>query len=280
MQDLVADRIRTHRGELTATERRVAEVMLEAPQTVAFGTVADVAAAAGAGAATVVRFAGKLGFDGFSDLQVAVRRELVNQLRPAAERIRTAVGTGSADRHAAIESSNVTTTLDAVDDAALADAVARLADRDHAVVVLSGDASMGVASQFVNDLGLLRANVSLLEGNEVAVRRQLATAGPSPTVVAVDLRRYDRWVLDTLATVRAADACVIALTDSVLAPLAAAADTAFVVAAGSIGPVDSHVGTMALLNLLLNETAAQLRETATARIDAIEAAWRDALTDD
>ncbi len=86
----VAERIRERGAELTAAERRIAEVVLEAPQSIGFGTVADLAKAAQVGAASVVRLATKLGFDGYSELQQAVQAELMQQLRPAVERIQVA----------------------------------------------------------------------------------------------------------------------------------------------------------------------------------------------
>jgi DNA-binding MurR/RpiR family transcriptional regulator len=276
----VTQRIEAQREELTVTERRIAEVVLTAPQTVAFGTVAEVAAAAEAGAATVVRLAAKLGYDGFTELQAAVQRDVIRRLRPAAERIREQAGGDAAARHRAVELDNVRGTLDAVDESALAALVARLAEVDHPVLVLSGDASRGVAWQFVHDLGLLRPGVGMLEGNEVAVRRLLATApADRATVVTLDLRRYDRWVVETLERARAGGAWVAALTDGVLSPLAASADVTFVLEAGAIGPVDSHVGTMALLNRIVQETASALRAVAVERLDAIEAAWQSSLSD-
>ena len=60
----VAERIRASGADLTTAERRVAEVIVESPQSVAFGTVADLARRADVGAASVVRLANKLGFDG------------------------------------------------------------------------------------------------------------------------------------------------------------------------------------------------------------------------
>ncbi len=47
----------------------------------------------------------------------------------------------------------------------------------------------------------------------------------------------------------------------------------FVVSADSIGPFDSHVGTLALLNLIAAEVAATLRSTARDRLAAVETAW-------
>ena len=51
-----AERIGRLGASLTKAERRVAEVVLERPQLVAFGTVAELAAAADAGAVFVQHF--------------------------------------------------------------------------------------------------------------------------------------------------------------------------------------------------------------------------------
>jgi len=277
----VADQIRDRSDELTTAERRVAEVVVSAPQTVGFGTVADLAAAAGAGAATVVRLATKLGFDGFTGLQSAVQNELMNQLRPAAERIREAAGEGIIARHGATEVANVRATLDGVDDATFSAVIARLADLKQAVHVVSGDASAGIAAHFVAQLELLRPGVELVGGNDVAVRRQVALATRGSTLVVIDLRRYDRWVLDALALAHERGLWVVALTDSILAPLASGAEATLVLSADAVGPFDSHVGTLALLELIVAEVAARLRTSATGRLDAVERAWQDgtSLTD-
>ncbi|MFM7045227.1 MAG: MurR/RpiR family transcriptional regulator [Ilumatobacteraceae bacterium] len=277
---LVAERIAGAGETLTPAERRVAEVVLEAAQLVAFGTVADLAAAATAGAATVVRLAAKLGFDGFTGLQRAVQLELAGQLRPAAERIREPVGDDLVGRHAHVEAANVAATLGAVTAETLDEAVERLAAAG-AVAVLTGDASTGVAQQIAADLGALRPAVELLSGNEVAVQRAVALLGPHDAVLAIDLRRYDRWVVDAARRLRDRGAWMLAITDSGLSPLAGAAQRSITVSAAGAGPFDSHVGTLALGNLLVAGVAERLRGSAVERIDRVEAAWREAgaLTD-
>ena len=277
-------RLRDRSDELTPSERRIGETILDRPDLVAFGTVADVAEAARVGTATVVRFAVKVGFDGYSSLQGSVQGEMSGRLRPAVERIRDQPSRDDtlAARHADVEVSNVRSTLSAVRVGEGRTVVERLADESKPVLVLSGVASRGVAVQFVGDLGQLRPGVGLLDGNEVDLVQTLALTGPDATLVVLDLRRYERWLLDALSMAADAGAWVAALTDSVLSPLAAAADHAFVVAADSTGPFDSHVGTLALLNLFVVEVAAARRPEAAERLDAIESAWSDAgaLTDD
>jgi DNA-binding MurR/RpiR family transcriptional regulator len=270
----VADRIGRTSTSLTNAERRVAEVVLANPQLVAFGTVADLAEGAGSGAATVVRLATKLGFEGFSALQASVQQDLAHQLRPAAERIRDPAVLDSLNTHLQLELGNVQTTLGAIDQVALADVVDHLADPARRVYVLSGDASKGVAAQFVGDLSALRANVMMVDGNDVAVRRIVALMEESDVLVTVDLRRYDRWLVDAARTAAKAGVWTVSIADSVLSPVAACAQRTLVVGAAGAGPFDSHVGTLALMNVLVAGAAIGLRGVAAERLDRAEAAWR------
>ena len=270
----VAERIRRHGGSLTAAERRVAEAVLAAPQAVGFGTVADLARAADVGAASVVRLAAKLGFSGYTDLQQCIQRDLTRQLRPAAERIRES-GADLQDGHVDQELVNVRATIEAADGAGRAETVRRLSLVDRPVVIVSGEASVGVAQQFANQLYQLRGGVSVLSGSDVVVRRELAVLPVEATAIVIDLRRYERWVLDAHRTLDARGIWSAGLTDSMLSPIAVLADVTFVVSAGSPGPFDSHVGTLALLNLLAADAAVALRSTAADRLAAVEAAWRE-----
>ena len=269
----VENRITESGPQLTTAERRVAEVVLSNPELVAFGTVAELAQAAQSGAATVVRLAAKIGYDGFTALQAAVQHELSNQLRPAAVRIREARGGVTVRKHLQREIDNVQKTLLAIDEHSVTQASEHLADLSRAVLVLSGDASTGVSRQFVGDLSALRPNVELLEGNEVAISRRLSQVRKGDMVIAIDLRRYDRWVVDAATEAKRKHAWLLALTDSALSPLAGLANASMVLSAGGVGPFDSHVGTLALLNVLVAAAAEQLRDTATARLDKAEAAW-------
>lgn len=272
----VAQRLQASGTALTKTERRIADVLLTSPEVVAFGTVVEVAAAAEAGTATVVRLATKLGYDGFVGLQSDVQTELSTQLRPAAERIR---GLGATEdlvgRHTVAEEHNVAGTLGGLDSDDLSAVVRLLADERRAVRMLSGSASRGVAMQFVHDLLHLRPDVELVRGNQVDVLAALALAPVHTTVLAVDLRRYDRWLLEALAAARGHGCVTVAVSDSVISPLAADATHCFVVEAASAGPFDSHVGTLALFNLLVAEVAVSRRSKATERLDRLERTWSD-----
>lgn len=275
------ERIEAHAATLPRAERRVAEVVLSDPQVPAFATVAELGARAGTSGATVVRLAERLGYDGWVGLQADARAALGQQLRPATQRIRESARGDVLEQTAAREAENVHATLGAVDRTAFSSAVALMADPKRAVHVLAGDAEVGIGALLTAALDLLRPGVQALTGSPPAVARALAHARAGDVLVAIDLRRYERWVLETATSAADRGIEVIAVTDSLLSPLASISSATFVVTAEGAGPFDSHVGTLALANALATGVARRIRRPAAARLDRVEQAWLDAaaLTD-
>jgi DNA-binding MurR/RpiR family transcriptional regulator len=263
--------------DLSPAERHVAEAIVDDTERVAFGTVADLARRSGTSGPTVVRVARKLGFDGYRALQAAARADLTATLAPAAERIRNTAGRHDdpLSRTREVEVGNVTATLAAADVRAFTTAVRLLADPKRRVLVIAGDAERGIATSAADHLGQLREGVEVLAGTPPRVTARVALANPADVVLAVDVRRYDTWVLDAVAALRGTGCPVVAVTDGPLSPLATDAAAWFAVTAAGAGPFDSHVGTLALLHALLAGVADRLRGTATDRLDRIEAAWSD-----
>jgi DNA-binding MurR/RpiR family transcriptional regulator len=272
----VAERIGRHRDELSPAERQVAEVVLRDPQGVAFGTVAQLAERAETSGASVVRLATRLGYRGFSELQGAVQAAIGQQLGPAVERIRAERGSDVLSRTLRAELGNVQRTLEGADPEAFAAAVSLLADERRPVRVLAGDAEAGIGAMCASLLSMLRDDVAQVGGSDAAVVRQLGPLADGSVVVAIDLRRYERWVVEHARRAAGGGARVVALTDSVLSPLAALATVSLTVAAEGAGPFDSHVGTLALVNALATGVAGRLRHTATRRLERLEALWHDA----
>ncbi len=258
---------------LTGTERKIAEVLAGEPQTVAFGTVAQVAKRAGTSGPSVVRLAVKLGYDGFVGLQADVQSELARQLGPARERIRQRPPSDLLARVQAAEQDNVLRTLHGISAQALESSVSRLADRRHQVWILAGEMTSPVAVVLANQLGQLREGVALLVGSEVTLGRSLAGLEPGDVLVAIDIRRYERSVMAAARWAAERGVCILAITDSPLSPLVAGASETFFIAAQGVGPFDSMTGGVALANVLVAGVAARLRQSAPARLDAIEAAW-------
>ena len=125
-------------SELTPTERRIAQEVLDEPTLLAFGTVSDLASRVGTSRPSIVRFANKLGFDGYTQLQRHVRSDLSHRLARPSERIRRSDGRAPPAR-AAIDSA-IASVFEAIEGdrlAILADPIAKAKN----VWVLSGETS-------------------------------------------------------------------------------------------------------------------------------------------
>jgi len=268
----VTHRIMVHADQLTTAERKIAEVLAGEPQTIAFGTVAQVARRAGTSGPSVVRLAVKLGYQGFVELQADVQSELADQLGPARERIRQRPRTDVVDRALAAEADNVIRTLRSIASETFERVVSKLADDRRAVWVLPGEVTFSAGVTLAAQLAQLRPGVTLLTGSEMAVSRQLAGLVEGDTLVAMDIRRYERSLVALLGWARTQGAATVAITDSPLSPMIAGTSDHFLVTARGVGPFDSMTGILALVNTLAAGVAARLQHSAITRLDAVEAA--------
>ena len=257
-------------SELTPTERRIAEAVIAEPTLLAFGTVSDLAGRVGTSRPSIVRFATKLGFDGYTQLQQHVRGNLSRRLSSPGDRIR------SDDDQAVPVSVAIEDAIATVFDALEGDRLAQLAApvaRARNVWILSGEHSQAGARALHFGLTMVRPRVHALE--EQSFRTYLADARPGDTAVVIDFIRYQRQI--TAATKMLADAgvTVLAITDSPLSPLVELADTWCKIKVPAVGPFDSSIPVVALCELLVAEVTRELRDDATDRIDKIESLWEE-----
>jgi DNA-binding MurR/RpiR family transcriptional regulator len=269
----VSDRLAAASPSISPAERKVAEVVDADRELVAFGTVAEIAERAGASGASVVRLADRLGYAGFRGLQDAVRTELSGRLRPATEKIRRPAPGDLLGTVGAAAEASVRDTFASLRRADVERAVALLSQRRRRVLVLAGDAGAGVGRQAVTHLSMLRDGVEDLAGSAIAVGRVLSRAAEGDVLLCIDLPRHDRWVLDAVTEAVTRGVLVVAVTDSPLSPLASSAEVTFAVASHDVGPFDSYVAALAVVEVLVAGVAQRVRGVAADHLDSLEALW-------
>ncbi|RZV42215.1 MAG: MurR/RpiR family transcriptional regulator [Acidimicrobiia bacterium] len=252
---------------LTPAERRIAEAVLAEPTLLAFGTVSDLAGRVGTSRPSVVRFATKLGFDGYTQLQDHVRSGLSQQLSRPSDRIRLDEATLPAQ--SALEDA-LASVFEAAEDgrlAALAKPIATAAN----VWVISGETSRAGAHALHSGLTMVRPGVHLIEDHSMG--QDLAHAARGDVAVVFDFLRYRRRAVR--ATRRLADlgVNVVAITDGPLSPLAALTEHWCELRVPAIGPFDSSVPAVAMAELLVAQVADRLHDEATERLDHTEDLW-------
>ncbi len=257
-------------GTLTPTERRIAEAVLAEPTLLAFGTVSDLADHVGTSRPSIVRFATKLGFEGYTELQQHVRSDLSHQLSRPSERIRRDDEKTVPARVAVNDA--IASVFDALEGDRLAELVKPLV-RAEQVWILSGETSQAGAHALQSGLSMVRTGVRSLEEHSYAT--ELSDAGPGDAAVVFDFHRYRRQVSVATRALSDAGVTIVAITDSPLSPLVELADTWCQIEVPPIGPFDSSVPVVLVCELLVARIAKDLQQNATNRIDRIEALWED-----
>ncbi len=265
----IEDLIATVNDRLTPTERRIAEAVTEDPSLLAFSTVSGLAARVGASAPTVVRFANKLGFEGFRELQHQVRGGLSRRLARPGQRIRLPQGSLAPVRRA-IEGT-VREAFEAFDEQRLAALAAPIATASS-VWILSGETSRAGAHALRSGLSMVRPYVSLVE--EHSAGRDLSCAGPGDAAVVFDFERYRRHVVTATQALAELGVTIVAITDGPLSPLASLTPMWCGLNVPAVGPFDSSVPAVIAAELLVAHVARELGDEARERIDQLEAMWQ------
>jgi DNA-binding MurR/RpiR family transcriptional regulator len=141
------------------------------------------------------------------------------------------------------------------------------------VTCLTRSRCFTAAELLVSHLDMLRPGVGMLEGNDQRVGRTLADLSRRDTVIVIDFRRYDRWVLAASQQISRSGGFLVSCVDSPLSQLAELADLVFTVSAAGAGPFDSYVACLALVNALVEGVARRLTPAAATRLERIEANW-------
>jgi DNA-binding MurR/RpiR family transcriptional regulator len=264
----LTDLVATTGADLTPTDRRIAEAVLAEPTLLAFGTVSELADRVGTSRPSVVRFAHKLGFQGYTQLQSQMRTEVSRRLVRPSERIRGDLKTDTSARRA------INNALDLVFDVVQGQNLTRLVQpivEANQVWVLSGETSRAGAIAFYSGLSMVRPNVHLLDDRSIG--NELSNAGPGDTAVVFDFYRYRRLVVNTTRLLAQSGVRVVAITDGPLSPLVELTDCWCEISVPAIGPFDSSVPVVAISELLVSKIARELKDKATRRIDRIESLW-------
>jgi DNA-binding MurR/RpiR family transcriptional regulator len=275
----LAELIAAASDDLTPSERRLAAIITDDPTAVAFATVADIARRVDISGPTVVRFATKLGFDGYSALQSHARQSLAAQLRRPTDRLRQGTvspGGASSDtwddsRAAAIGS--VEAVFRSVTSDQITSLATPIATSPGRVWIVSSDTASPAAHVLDNELSLLRPGVHHLTGSGAALTADLIDSAAGDIVIAIDTPRYEHRIVDTVRWLADLGAVVVAITDGPLSPLASLADTWCQVDVHAVGPFDSALPTLTVVELVVAEVARQLRGAATGRLDRAETLW-------
>ncbi len=270
----VGEVVRQRLDSLSPAERRLARALLASYPIAGLESVARFAERAGVSPPTVTRFITKLGFRGYPEFQESLRHEVQARLSSPLARYRDEPQRAGTDSilGGALEVSahNLQATLGLLSHRDVNEAVTALADVRRRVMVLGGRVSATLARYLAGQLHLLRPGIGLVDSDRSAPAQQLIDMRKTDVLVVFDYRRYQPDTIES-ARVAASRGCnVVLFTDQWLSPASAFARQVLVTSVETVGPFDSLVGAMAVVEAVVAEVLRRLGPRAEARMQNLE----------
>jgi DNA-binding MurR/RpiR family transcriptional regulator len=239
---------------LSKAERRVGRALLADYPSAGLASAARLAERAEVSPPTVLRFAQSLGYEGFTDLQVALRAELSARSSGPIGRLPDAPAAGGILerllQQARAQNDCAAETLAQLPASALEAAVTLLADTRRAVYLHGGRFSHLLAIHLAAHLEQLRPGIRVLDdpsGRDLGVMLEMSR---TDVVVLFDYHRYQRSAAELASWVHRAGATVLLITDDLACPVAPDAEVVLA-ASSTVGTTYQSMAAGFLLTELL-----------------------------
>ena len=257
--DIVKE-LRRQYDRLTQSQRRIAEYIIEHSQEVAFSTVDQMAERVDVNPSTIVRFAYRLGLNGFTDLQELMQELVRGQLSRIGDPVSESEAAGhlegtSFGASLSHDWQNLHHTIAGLDDATFDHAINALA-RARRVYVVPESSSFSVAHYFARVLDRLRSNISLVASNDAFALPPLIEVKDEDCLLAFTFPPYAKATYQVAMWAKENKAKVIAVTNSPISAVGQIGDIVLLADSTGIGAQNSLVAPMAVANALLNGVAA------------------------
>jgi DNA-binding MurR/RpiR family transcriptional regulator len=253
---------------LPRQQKAVATYLEQHRASVPVDRAGDIAARSGVQASTVVRFAQRLGFSGYTELQALFRREYTQRTTPLQnypQRIRTLIAskqrvlTSETVAQAFVAGSLSGLTELARDlDAPGFEAAVALLEKAQNIYVVGVRRAFPVAAYIAYALQHTNKRVHLVDGIGGMYREQMRAIGRDDVVVAISFTPYGKETQYCTRVAAQHKAKALVITDSRMSPLARHAHALVVVKEGSAFAFRSLTSTFCLCQALFVALAYRL----------------------
>ena len=261
--------------ELTHSERQVASILLTDYPVAGMQSITSLASIANVSTPTVVRLAKKLGFDGFSKMQEALREEVAAQIKKPVSKHDSWI-TESSNKHISHQfadavAANLRHTLDRLDQTAF-DAVAEiLSDTSRRIFLVGGRITRSNADYFFNHLQIIRPKVTLLSESSNVWPQYILDMDENSVLVIFDIRRYEKDLQKLANLVNDRGCTIVLFTDQWGSPIGKHAEYCFKSLVEVPSSLDSTMAITFIVEALLAQIQNESWDSSRDRIEKLEA---------
>lgn len=262
---------------LSKGQKLIAEYILKNYDKAAFMTAAKLGVSVGVSESTVVRFANELGFSGYPKLQKALQELIKNKLTTVQrlELRNDYFSDGDALKGVLkADMENIRATLEKINENVFEDVVKSIFEAKRIYII--GLRSSTALSEFLGFyLNIILQNVKVVSYGISDVFEQMISVSEGDLVIGIGFPRYAAKTIDALAFSQDRGAKVVALTDSLLSPLATKADYTLIAQSNMASFVDSLVAPLSVINALIIAVGMREKENISNVFAGLEEIWQN-----
>lgn len=260
---------------LSKGQKLIAEFILKSYDKAAFMTAAKLGESVGVSESTVVRFAIEIGFEGYPELQKALH-ELVRVRLTAVQRLEMTNSLVSSENALKgvlkADMENIRATLEKINETTFEAFVDSLFEaRNIYIVGLRSSNALAEFAAFYLDL--LLENVKSLNPGVSDIFEQMLKINEKDLIIGIGFPRYSNKTIQALDFAKERGATILAITDSLLSPLAGRADISLIAQSNMASFVDSLVAPLSVINALIISVGMRRKEHVGEIFSTLEAIW-------
>lgn len=262
---------------LSKGQKLIAEYILKHYDKAAFMTAAKLGISVGVSESTVVRFANELGFSGYPKLQKSLQELIKNKLTTV-QRIELSndIVSHESPLKSVLKSDmeNIRITLEKINHKTFDDVIDSIF-RAKKIYIIGLRSSTAIADFLGFYLNLILDNVKVVGYGISDIFEQLINLTGDDLVIGIGFPRYAARTIEALAFAKSRNAEVAAITDSLLSPLASAADYTLIAQSNMASFVDSLVAPLSVINALIIAVGLKEKEKISSTFADLENIWQE-----
>lgn len=262
---------------LSKGQKLIAEFILKSYDKAAFMTAAKLGVSVGVSESTVVRFANELGFSGYPKLQKALQELIKNKLTTV-QRLELSndfVSHGAALKGVLkADMENIRATLEKLNPYNFEEVLNSIFEAKNIYII--GLRSSTALAEFLGFyLNIILQNVRIVSYGISDIFEQMINIGEGDLVIGIGFPRYAAKTIDVLDFSKNRGARVVAITDSLLSPLAAKADNTLIAQSNMASFVDSLVAPLSVINALIIAVGMREKDNIANIFGNLETIWQE-----
>jgi DNA-binding MurR/RpiR family transcriptional regulator len=258
-------------------QKLIADYILKHYDKAAFMTAAKLGISVGVSESTVVRFANELEFDGYPSLQRSLQ-ELIKTKLTTVQRLELS-NSFTCEENALkgvlkSDMENIRATLEKINPDVFEEIVNNIFKAKR-IYILGLRSSTTLAEFLGFYLNLILDNVKVVSRGISDIFEQMLSITSEDLVIGIGFPRYSTRTIDALSYAQKKGTKVVAITDSVLSPLASKADYTLVAQSNMASFVDSLVAPLSVINALIIAVGLREKDKISESFSELEKIWED-----